>query len=365
MKNKIKTALIAGGGTGGHLFPALSIGEELEKNKIKVEYIGSYYGIEKEFLINTNCKFHLLNITGIQRSLSIKAIYMNLVFPLRFLISYLKSIFIIKKIKPSIIIGTGGYVSGLPLIAGIQCKIPTVIQDQNSVPGLITKKLHNKVNKIFLAYSIANKKLNKDKCSNTGNPTRSELIKINKKEALKKLNLESNKNTILILGGSQGSSPINNYIKKNIDYFNQNGFQLIWQCGNYDYKKLTTFNNKNILIKPFFENMSVIYSACDLVISRAGALTISELTNMSKAMILIPYPQAAENHQQINAEYILNNNACKVIEQTDLDSYSLIDSINELFKDDKKIQKLEENAKNISKPKATENIVKNIMDIIK
>ena len=171
---------------------------------------------------------------------------MNLVFPLRFLISYLKSIFIIKKIKPSIIIGTGGYVSGLPLIAGIQCKIPTVIQDQNSVPGLITKKLHNKVNKIFLAYSIANKKLNKDKCSNTGNPTRSELIKINKKEALKKLNLESNKNTILILGGSQGSSPINNYIKKNIDYFNQNGFQLIWQCGNCTFLEWTNFKLLNI-----------------------------------------------------------------------------------------------------------------------
>ena len=365
MNNKMKIALIAGGGTGGHLFPALSIVKELEKNKIEVQYIGSHYGIEKDFLIKNNCKFHLLNITGIQRSFSMKSIYMNLLFPFRFLISYLKSILIIKKIKPSIIIGTGGYVSGLPLIAGVQLKIPTVIQDQNSIPGLITKKLHNKVDKIFLAYSIANKNLNKNKCTLTGNPIRQELVKMDKYEALKNLKLKSNKNTILVLGGSQGSSPINKYFKKNIDYFNNNSIQLIWQCGSYDYENLKKIDKENILIKPFFKNMSQIYSASDLIISRAGAITISELTYMSKAIILIPYPQAAENHQKINAEYILENRACQLINQKDLETNKLKDCIKELLKNKRKMEELEKNAKRISKPNATQNIVNHIMGLIK
>tara|TARA_Y100000814_G_scaffold193714_1_gene142272 strand:- start:720 stop:1817 length:1098 start_codon:yes stop_codon:yes gene_type:complete len=365
MSNKVKKALIAGGGTGGHLFPALSIGNELEKNNVEVQYIGSYYGIEKDFLMKKKCKFHLLNITGIQRNFSIKSIYMNLFFPFRFLISYLKSIYIIKKINPSIIIGTGGYVSGLPLIAGIQLKIPTVIQDQNSIPGLITKKLHNKVDKVFLAYSIANKKLNKNKCIISGNPIRHELVKSNRNEALKKINFDTNKKTILILGGSQGSSPINKYFKKNIDYFNNNNLQLIWQCGNYDYKNLEKIKKKNILIKPFFNNISQIYSASDIIISRAGAITISELTYMSKAIILIPYPQAAENHQKINAEYISDNKACQLIDQNDLGSNKLINCIDDLLKDKKKIKELEQNAKKISKPNATKNITNHIMELIK
>ena len=163
MKNNKKIALIAGGGTGGHLFPALSIGEELQKNNVNVKYIGSIYGVEKEFFKNFNLDYHLLNITGIQRNFSIKSIYINCLFPIRFIISYIKSLLIIRSVKPSIIIGTGGYASGLPLIAGIHLNIPTLIQDQNSIPGLITKRLHNKIDRICLAYDLAADKLNKKK----------------------------------------------------------------------------------------------------------------------------------------------------------------------------------------------------------
>ena len=159
MSKNRKIALIAGGGTGGHLFPALSIGKELQKNKIDVQYIGSKYGIEKQIFENSNLNYHLLNITGIKRDFSFKSLYLNFLFPFRFVLSYLKSLFIINSIKPSIIIGTGGYASGLPLIAGIHLNIPTVIQDQNSVPGLITRTLHNKTTRIYLAYKVAKEKL--------------------------------------------------------------------------------------------------------------------------------------------------------------------------------------------------------------
>ena len=165
-----KIIFIAGGGTGGHLFPAITIGESLEKKGINVYYIGSKNGIENKFYIENKMKYFLLNISGIQRSLDLKAIIKNLVFPIKFLISYLKSIFLIMKYKPMAIIGTGGYCSGLPLIAGITLKIPTFIQDQNSIPGLITKSLNNKINKIFLGYECAANYLNKDNCIFSGNP---------------------------------------------------------------------------------------------------------------------------------------------------------------------------------------------------
>ena len=184
MVNKNNIILIAGGGTGGHLFPAISIGEKLEENGLTVYYIGSKYGIEKKFYAEKNLKYFLLNITGINRSYDLRSILKNLLFPINFIISYLQTLKLILKYKPRAIIGTGGYCSGIPLILGITFKIPTFIQDQNSVPGLITKVLHNKINKIFVGYkNIQN--INKDKCIYTGNPIRKELI-IKDKKKLKK-----------------------------------------------------------------------------------------------------------------------------------------------------------------------------------
>ncbi len=365
MKNHKKIALIAGGGTGGHLFPALSIGEELKKNNINVKYIGSIYGVEKEFFKNFKLEYYLLNITGIQRNFSFKSIYINLLFPFRFIISYIKSLLIIKSVKPSIIIGTGGYASGLPLIAGIHLKIPTIIQDQNSIPGLITKKLHNKVNTICLAYDLAAEKLNKKNCIITGNPIKTNLKKYKKEIALEELGLNTKKKTILILGGSQGAAPLNNHLMKNINFYIKNDFQLIWQCGesNYNYLK-NNLENKNILLKSFINNMSQVYSACDLVISRAGAITISELSFMGKAMILIPYPYAAENHQYLNAKSIEKNNGCIIIEQKNLEKGKLESKIKDIYKDKITINNLETNSQLLSKPNATKEIVKNILELI-
>jgi len=365
MKNNKKIALIAGGGTGGHLFPALSIGEELQKNNINVKYIGSKYGVEEEFFKNCKLDYHLLNITGIQRNFSLKSIYINCLFPFRFILSYINSLLIIKSVKPSIIIGTGGYASGLPLIAGIHSNIPTIIQDQNSIPGLITKKLYNKIDTVCLAYDLAAEKLNKGNCVITGNPIKNNLKKYEKYIALEELGLNIKMKTILILGGSQGATPINNHFMKNINFYMKNDFQLIWQCGKKDYHYLNNnLNNENILLKPFIDNMSQVYSACDLVISRAGAITISELSFMGKAMILIPYPYAAENHQYLNAKSIEKNNGCIMIEQTNLSTGELESKVKDIYKDTNTIKSLETNSKLLSKPNATKEIVKNILELI-
>jgi len=171
--------------------------------------------------------------------------------------------------------------------------------------------------------------------------------------------------TILILGGSQGATPLNNHFVEQVNFYIKNKFQLIWQCGNKDYKYLKSkLNTKNILLKPFIDNMSQAYSACDLVISRAGAITISELSFMGKAMILIPYPYAAENHQYLNAKSIEKNNGCIIINQKSLSSGKLENKIKEIYKDENTIHNLEKNTQLLSKPNATKDIVGNILKLI-
>ena len=365
MSKKHKIALIAGGGTGGHLFPALAIGNSLEKENITIKYIGSKHGIEKKFFNNLNKEIILLDIKGINRNFNLKSLYNNILFPIRFIITYFKSILIIKKLKPSIIIGTGGYCSGLPLLAATHMKVPTLIQDQNSIPGLITRKLHNKVSRICLAYKESLKNLNKSKCKLTGNPLRKDLISKNKIDSLKKYKLNKNKKTILILGGSQGARPINNHFVKNYKKYINKDYQLLWQCGDIDYNEIKNkIKNESIILKDFISDMSSAYSSADIVISRAGALSISELTFMQKAMILIPYPHAAENHQQLNAKSIAINKACLIINQNEIKSGKLEKNIFEIMDNDTKRKSLEKNAFKYSKPDATKEITKEILKII-
>ena len=366
--NKINqnNIFIAGGGTGGHLFPAITIGNYLKKEGLNVIYIGSRHGIENKYFSDNNISAELLDIKGIQRNISIKSIILNLYFPIRFIKTYLDSRKLIKKFNPKIIIGTGGYSSGLPLLAGIHMKIPTMIQDQNSVPGLITKKLCKKVNLICLAYETAKLYLKTNNKILTGNPIRENLEIINQKTAKKQLGLDLNKKTIFILGGSQGSQIINNHIYKNIDFYNNQNFQLFLQCGKNNYNSIPRkiHESKNIIVKKFIDNMSAAYSAADLVISRAGALAISELCYMRKAMILIPFKYAANNHQELNANEIQNSNACIKIRENELKAGLLEKTIKKVFQVPDKINQLEKNSNKIAKKDSTIKIIQNVKKII-
>ena len=359
-----KIIFIAGGGTGGHLFPAISIGQELIKNNYSIIFIGSKFGVEKEFFKSQSFKYYLFNIKGLQRDLSIKSILKNILFPIRFIISYFLSIILIFKYKPCAIIGTGGYASGLPLIAGVNLKIPIFIQDQNSIPGIITRKLSNYTKKIFLGYPEV-QNLNRGNCIFTGNPIRNNLNRSDKKDAKKRLKFDVNKKLILIIGGSQGAHAINKHIINNIAFYIKNNFQILWQCGSYDINKIkNNINDKSITILDFIRDMSTAYSAADIVISRAGAIAISELTYFEKAMILIPLPTATENHQEINANYIESKKACKKIRQDELRKGNLESYIKRLLINEKIIKKLEDNAKKISQPNATKTIIKHIINNI-
>ena len=355
MKKIKNTIFIAGGGTGGHLYPAFSIGRELKKHGIKIIYIGSKNGIEKKILSDMGETYYLLNISGIQRGKTLNSLIKNLTFPVKFLLSYFLSIILILKHRPKAIIGTGGYSSGLPLLSGISLNIPTYIQDQNSIPGLITKKLNNKVDKIFLGYSEALKQLNNKNCIVSGNPLRYDLEKTDKNKAKEKLNFDINKKLLFIIGGSQGANAVNNHILKNINFYINNNYQLLWQCGHNDFEYLNShLNNNNIKLKKFINNMSISYSAADLIISRAGALAINEITYFGKPSIIIPFPQAAENHQLINAKLLESKKACIVVEQNKLSLGELEKNIKGLFNKEKSyLNIISQNSKNTFKANAT------------
>tara|TARA_B110000263_G_scaffold111551_1_gene97505 strand:+ start:1355 stop:2440 length:1086 start_codon:yes stop_codon:yes gene_type:complete len=358
-----KTIFISGGGTGGHLFPAISIGSELIKHNFSIIYIGSKYGIEKKYFNDNNLKYYLLNIRGIQRHISFNSIFVNLLFPFRFILSYIKSIVLIIKYKPKAIIGTGGYASGLPLIAGICLKIPIMIQEQNSIPGLITRKLSKKAKKIFLGFKETKKILNGTSVY-TGNPIRHSLKNHNKELSKEKLGFNKNEKLILIIGGSQGARAINYYIYDNIHFFKKNNFQIYWQCGFNDINKISQIKNNTIKITPFIKDMSLAYSAADLVLSRAGAISISELSFMRKATIFIPLPTAADNHQEINSQYLEQKNACISINQNDLQTGILQKEILNTLKNKKNIEELEKNIKKFSNKNSTVKIVNEILKAV-
>ena len=331
---KNKTILIAGGGTGGHLFPALAIGDELQSRGFDIKYIGSKYGIEKSILKKMKKEFYLLNIKGIQRTLSIKNIINNLLFPFRFIISYITVKLIIKRINPIAVIGTGGYASGIPLLASINTKIKTLIHEQNSYPGITTRKLARNVDCICIT-SEETKNYIKGNVIHTGIPLRNSLKEIEKIEACEYLGLDKNKKTVLVIGGSQGSEAFNIYFKKNFQFYIDNDYQLIWQCGMKNYSKYKNLKvNKNILILDFIDKMEYVYGASDIVVSRAGATAVNEISLLKKNMILIPLPTAAANHQYYNARYFSNNNAAILVEEKELVDNVIEKKISEIFNND-------------------------------
>ena len=355
--------IVAGGGTGGHFFPAQSICKSLLNRGVNVKYIGSIHGIEASQKNNTDIDTTLLNIKGIQRQFTLNGLLINLFFPFRFIQSYYKSIKIIKDFKPHLVIGTGGYSSGLPLIAAIQKGIKTIIQEQNSYPGITTRKLASKVDIICIAFKESKKFFNKNNVILTGNPIRKELYLMDKKITKTSYGFNPNKPVIGILGGSQGSAPFNNHFKKNITKFKKNDIQLLWQTGKKDFNSLKSLDDKkNIRTISFIKDMNSFYSATDIIISRSGAIALSEMAFLGKAAILIPFPHSAGNHQYINAKSIEKTGGAILIQQSQINY--LESSILKLIKNPYKIIQMEKKMKELGFNNATEKITKIIMEMV-
>jgi UDP-N-acetylglucosamine--N-acetylmuramyl-(pentapeptide) pyrophosphoryl-undecaprenol N-acetylglucosamine transferase len=362
MKQSINI-IISGGGTGGHIYPAIAIANEIQLRypEAKILFVGAKDKMEMEKVPQAGYEIKGLWISGIQRKLTLK----NLSFPFKLISSLIKARSIIRKFKPDIAIGTGGFASGPTLMVANRKGIPTLIQEQNSYPGITNKLLSKKAKLICVAYDNLERFFPVDKIIKTGNPVRQDLLSIHNKtaEATAFFKLDKSKKTVLVLGGSLGARRINQLIEEQIGFFKEQDVQLIWQCGALYVEEYQKYSQKeNVQVHQFLNRMDLAYAAADVILSRAGASSVSELCIVGKPTIFIPSPNVAEDHQTKNAKSIADKHGAILLKESELDTFSIV--FETLLKDKGKQQSLSENIKELALPSATSDIVNEIEKLL-
>lgn len=357
--------ILSGGGTGGHIYPAIAIANELKLRfpDCEILFVGAKDKMEMQKVPQAGYEIKGLWIAGIQRRIT----FDNSLFPLKLIDSLWKSRSIINSFKPNVVIGTGGFASGPLLRMASAAGIPTVIQEQNSFPGITNKWLSKKANKICVAYENLQQFFPKDKIVMTGNPVRQDLIDIKnkKKEAREYFNLAEDKKVLLVLGGSLGARRVNQLIAKELINFTSQNVQVIWQCGKLYFEEYKRFNdNENVQVLSFIDRMDLVYAAADIVISRAGASSVSELCIVGKPVIFIPSPNVAEDHQTKNAQAIVNKGGALMVKEVELDT-QFTNTFNNLLNDENLQKSLSEKIETLAKVNATKDIVDEIVKLIK
>ena len=356
--------ILSGGGTGGHIYPAIAIANELKFRFPMTEFlfVGASDKMEMQKVPQAGYRIVGLWISGFQRRVTFK----NLLFPFKLLFSLLKSIQIINTFKPDVVIGTGGYASGPVLHVASKRGVPTLIQEQNSFPGITNKLLSKKVDKICVAYEGLECFFPKNKLVLSGNPVRQDLLDLEQKsaEALSFFNLESEKQTLLVLGGSLGARRINQLIESKLDYFKALGIQVVWQCGKLYSDEYSQYNKRDLVqVHAFINRMDLAYASADFVISRAGASSVSELCVVGKPVIFIPSPNVSEDHQTKNALAIVKNKAALLIAEKDLES-SFDSGFSTVLNSKLQQELLSENIKKLALREATKTIVDEIEKLL-
>lgn len=355
--------IISGGGTGGHIYPAIAIANELKNRFPAAEFlfVGAKDKMEMQKVPQAGYAIQGLWISGIQRRLT----FDNALFPLKLVSSLWNSYKIIKKFQPDVVIGTGGFASGAVLKVANFLQVPTVIQEQNSYPGITNKLLANKAQKICVAYENLEVFFPKDKMVVTGNPVRQDLLEtVGKREAIAYFNLDASKKTILILGGSLGARRINQLIETERDFFMHHNCQIIWQCGKLYYDEYKQYEATAIKVVSFIDRMDLVYAAADVIISRSGASSVSELCIVGKPTIFIPSPNVAEDHQTKNANAIVQKQGAILLKEAELDDH-FEEVFLALITDESKQEVLREHLKQLAKPNATKDIAEEIVKLIK
>ena len=372
MKEKMNSqqpkVIISGGGTGGHIFPAIAIADCLKKRYPQAEilFIGAKNRMEMDRVPKAGYPIEGLWISGIKRELSLD----NLSFPFKLISSMINARKILKRFKPDVVIGVGGFASGPTMKTAASMNIPIVIQEQNSYPGITNKIVAKKAAKICVAYDNMEKWFPKDKIVLTGNPLRNNIVPMNDRrdEGVKFFGLNPEKKTILLVGGSQGALGINKGISAQLAAFKENDYQLIWQTGNHYYDKAVQEVKENglqdrIKCTVFIDRMDLAYAAADVVISRAGAMSISELSLLNKAVVFVPLPTAAEDHQTKNAMSLVNANAAMMVKNSETEK-ELLPVVFDLLKNIGKQNDMKNNIAKFARPNAAEDIVDQIEMIL-
>jgi len=358
--------IISGGGTGGHIFPALAIANALKSidSGIDILFVGAEGKMEMEKIPAAGYPIQGLNISGLQRSLTLK----NLAFPFKVISSLTKAGRIIDAFKPDVAIGVGGYASG-PLLYMAACKgVPSVIQEQNSYPGITNKILAKKAKLICVAYDGMEKFFPRDKITLTGNPVRADILNIadKKREAAGFFGLDENKKTMLVVGGSQGARSINHSMLAGIKKISDAGVQVIWQTGKQFIKEAAeataAINANELKAFDFISRMDLAYAMADLVVSRAGASTVSELCIAGKPAVMVPLPTAAEDHQTKNIMSLVKHQAAVMVKDADAGS-TLVDTALSLLKDEQKLRELAKNITKLALPGSAMEIARQVLSL--
>lgn len=357
--------ILSGGGTGGHIYPAIAIANEIKQRYPEASFlfVGAKDRMEMQKVPQAGYDIIGLWISGIQRKLTLS----NLMFPFKLLSSLWKSRKIIKDFRPDIVIGTGGFASGPLLKMANVLKIPTVLQEQNSFPGITNKWLAKEAAKICVAYDGMDRFFPKETTIKTGNPVRQDLLEIRSKrvEGIEKYQLDDEKKTVLVIGGSLGARRINQLIEKELDFFKQKEVQVLWQCGKLYFEEYKKYNQeKGIQVHQFLDTMDLAYAAADAIVSRAGASSVSELCIVAKPTLFIPSPNVAEDHQTKNAEAIVANNGAKMLKESELDEM-FEKRITQLLESEAMQIKLTHAIKKMALPNATSDIVNEVEKLIK
>jgi UDP-N-acetylglucosamine--N-acetylmuramyl-(pentapeptide) pyrophosphoryl-undecaprenol N-acetylglucosamine transferase len=360
--------IISGGGTGGHIFPAIAIANAFRERHpdAQILFVGAKGRMEMTRVPEAGYQIVGLWISGLQRKLT----WSNLLFPVKLAVSYVRAAVIIKRYKPHVVIGTGGYASGPIMIAATRFGIPAVIQEQNSFAGLANKQVAEKARKVCVAYEGMERYFPKDKIVLTGNPVRKDIISVGEKreKARAHFGFEANRKTLLVIGGSLGARTINESLLAGVEKLIDAQVQVIWQTGKgyYDsYRaQLVKYDLRRLRVQDFVKEMDMAYAAADVVISRSGALAVSELCIAGRPSILVPSPNVAEDHQMKNAMALVDKDAALLVADKDAKA-KLVDEALKLLFDEQQAARLSDNIKRLARPRATEAIVDEIEKIIK
>lgn len=360
--------LMSGGGTGGHIFPAIAIANDL-KVKLKdvdILFVGAKGRMEMEKVPQAGFPIEGLWISGIQRKLILK----NLMFPFKLLDSLIKARRIVKQFQPDAVVGTGGYASGPLLKAAANAGFPTLVLEQNSYPGITNRWLGKVVNVVCTAYQGMEKYFPAEKIVVTGSPIRKNIREaaVTITDARKFFGLEENRKTLLIIGGSQGARRINEAVALHVELLLATGLQIIWQTGkpSFEMAERSLLNSKfrnRVVVRDFIYEMDKAYAAADVVVSRAGAIAIAEIIQVNKPAIFIPLPSAAEDHQTRNAMALVQKEAAILLEEKNA-SRDFFDVVNGLMKDEEKKESIKKNLRQFEHGDATEKIVNEVLKLI-
>ncbi len=355
--------LLSGGGTGGHIYPAVAIADELRRRHPDASFlfVGARDRMEMEKIPQAGYEIRGLWISGLERKLSWK----NLLFPVKLIASLMKAHAIVREFKPHLVIGTGGFASGPTLRMAAAKSIPCVLQEQNSFAGITNKWLAKKASRVFVAYEGMDRFFPKQTIRLTGNPVRNILTdsQPDQEKARVSMGLEAGQKTLLVLGGSLGARRINQLIEKELGFFQDLGMQVLWQCGKGYFETYRKYQSDRVQVRAFIQDMGAAFAAADLIISRAGAGSVSELCLVGKPVLFIPSPNVAEDHQRKNAEAIVSHDAAVMLRESELDS-AFEDTFRGLVSDPGRMKRLGDHIRKLARPDATKEIVDEIEGLL-